>query len=369
MLEVGPIRRHVSKSQPDIVINGKFLGANLNGVHRSAAQFARRLTENAQGIANVRLFVPNSLPAEVGAELPAPELVRGRFGTGQGWEMLSLPQAARGALLVNFCNLAPLLHGNSIVMIHDAQTYLYPKDYSGRQAMAYRALLPWIGRRARRVLTVSEFSRSTLAAHGIADENKIDVVPNGTDHILDVPPDARILDRHGLQRHGFVLVLGSAKEYKNIRRVFAALADGGPRLVVAGGPDRDAYLSRGWNPPDSAVFTGFVTDAELRALYQNATLFAFPSLTEGFGLPAVEAMHCGCPVIVAAAGAMPEICGGAALQVDPTDTAAWRKAIKEITQSAQLADDLRQRGEAQARAYSWQRAGQRLWSVLEPLLD
>ena len=355
----------------EIVINGKFLGEPLNGVHRTAAHYASLLMERAEGTARVRLVAPKPVAPDPAFPRLVPEVVPGRFGARQGWEMLSLPRIARGALLVNFCNLAPLLHPRSVVMIHDAQTFLHPEDYTGRQAAGYRALLPWIGRRALRILTVSEFSRGSLADHGIGTRCKIDVVHNGTDHILDVAPDDAVLDRHALTRGAYVMTLGSTKGYKNIGRVLAAMespALRGRRLVVAGGPPEAAWRSGGWSVPEGTVFTGFVSDADLRALYAGAGAFAFPSRTEGFGLPPVEAMQCGAPVVAARAGAMPEVCGDAALLVDPEDTEGWAEAIRAVLERADLRADLTARGRARAATLSWAAAGDRLWSVIEPLM-
>lgn len=355
-----------------IIINGKFLGAALNGVHRTAAHYASALIERARDAGHdVRLVSPRPFTPDPRFPLLEPEVRPGSFGGGQGWEMLTLPRIARGALLVNFCNLAPILHRNSVVMIHDAQTFLYPADYSGRQAMAYRALLPLIARRARHVLTVSEFSRQCLAEHGIGRLDRISVVHNGTDHILDVDEDRSILERNGLTAGGYVMVLGSAKGYKNIARVFEAMsppAPGGLRLVVAGGPGEAAYREKGWQAPEGTIFTGFVSDAELRALYAGAAVFAFPSLTEGFGLPPVEAMHCKTPVIAARSGAMPEVCGDGALLVDPEQTDEWRDAIARLSSDSALAQSLTARGLERAGQLGWTAAGDRLWSVLRDLL-
>lgn len=354
-----------------VVINGKFLGANLNGVHRTAAHYTEQLIRRLGSELDVQLLAPCENAGSPDFPTLRPRVEKGSFGSGQGWEMITLPSRSRGALLVNFCNLAPLLHDNSVVMIHDAQTFLYPADYSGRQATAYRMMLPWIARRARRILTVSAFSRDSLAAHGVGTLDKIDVVHNGTDHILATPEDAGIFARHGLARGSYVLTVGSTKGYKNIRRVFEAMQPpqpGGLPLVVAGGPGEEAYRQAGWMPPPGTVFTGFVSDGELRALYAGAALFVFPSLTEGFGLPPVEAMHCGCPVVSARAGAMPEVCGDAALLVDAEDAGEFRKAIEAVLGSPELAASLRERGRDRAAQLTWDAAGERLSKLVRNLV-
>lgn len=346
-----------------ITINGKFLGAPLNGVHRMAALYARELIRRAGESHRVQVLAPQGAAVPPGFGDLAPKVAKGLFGAGQGWEMLTLPARARGHLLVNFCNLAPLAHANSLVMIHDAQTFLYPGDYRGRQALAYRALLPRIARRARKILTVSHFARESLIAHGIGAAAKIDVVHNGTDHILAEAEDASILRRHGLQPGGYVLTIGSTKGYKNLRRVFETMASplpGRQKLVVAGGPDEVNYRRAGWKPPEGTIFTGFVSDGELRALYGSAGAFAFPSLTEGFGLPPVEAMHCNTPVVAARAGAMPEVCGDAALLVEADNPRSYREAILALLDDTELAERQRLRGRNRAATLSWDAAGSRL---------
>ncbi|GGB95476.1 hypothetical protein GCM10011494_12460 [Novosphingobium endophyticum] len=139
------------------------------------------------------------------------------------------------------------------------------------------------------------------------------------------------------------------------------------RLVVAGGPDEVNYRRAGWSPPPGTVFTGVVSDAELRALYASAAVFVFPSLTEGFGLPPVEAMHCGAPVVAARAGAMPEVCRDAALLVDAGNPRAYRQAIEAVLGDSGLAGRLRCRGLERAGRLSWNAAGERLFELVRQL--
>lgn len=355
-----------------IDINGKFLTGGLNGVHRTAVHYSTQLIRRMAAEHDVRLLAPPGVVVPPDISPLNVTAVPGWWGRGQGWEMVTLPRHAEGRLLVNFCNLAPLLHANSIAMIHDAQIFLHPEDYSPRQVMAYRRLLPWIGRRARRIITVSEYARQTLASYRIAPLDKIDVVHNGTDHLLTVGPDRRILERHDLMQGKYVLAVGTAKRYKNLSRVFDALREplpGGCNLVVAGGPAANTYYAKGWQPPENAVFTGFVTDGELRALYEGAAVFVFPSLTEGFGLPPVEAMHFGTPVVSARAGAMPEVCGDAVLLVDPHDPRAFRTAILSVLENDFVHEDLARKGRARAQQLTWEHAGERLHAIISSLLQ
>lgn len=129
------------------------------------------------------------------------------------------------------------------------------------------------------------------------------------------------------------------------------------------------YRRAGWKPPARTIFTGFVSDAELRALYGSAAVFVFPSLTEGFGLPPVEAMHCATPVVAARAGAMPEVCGDAALLVDAADPRAYREALEAVLADHALATRLRSRGLRRAAELSWNAAGERLFALVRHLLE
>lgn len=352
-----------------IVFNGKFYAGGLNGVHRVADRLIRECDAllAAQEPAHrrpARLLLPArrrwtpTLSAITIEEEPG--------GDSQWWEQAILPRRAAGSVLVNLANLAPIRHAAKVLLIHDAQ-FLFPdSSYPWRQRIGYRLLVPRMARSSAAVLTVSDYSRQMLDVLGVVPRARTAVLHNGADHILDRPAEAGVLERLGLTRGGYVLLFGSTKAYKNVQVVFSALAGpalGRYRLVVVG-PERAAFAGAGASPPADTVFVGTVDDAALRALYEGAHCLAFPSRTEGFGLPPVEAMLCGCPVVASPAGAIPEMCRDAIRYADIDDPDGWRTAILALAD-----EDVRRAKIAAARAvagrFGWERAGRTLMAAIE----
>ena len=250
------------------------------------------------------------------------------------------------------------------MMLHDAQFLRADSSYPWRQRLGYRLLTPLMARSSAKVLTVSAFSGRELGRGGVVDARGTQVLHNGADHILEVEADRAILDRLGIAEGGYALMFGSPKAYKNNAVVFAAFASGAlnPLRLVVVGPPRAALEAGGLTPPADAVFAGPCDDAALRALYESAGALLFPSRTEGFGLPPVEAMLCGCPVIAAPCGAVPEVCGDAARYADPDDPVAWRNALGALRAGSRAA--LIAAGQARAARYTWARAGQALLDLI-----
>ena len=260
--------------------------------------------------------------------------------------------ARRARVDVHHLSLArgPLWRGRPpvSVTVHDLVPQQLPETMSGWNRRYSRAVHDRLLRSADLVVTSSEMVAAQLTARRIA------VVPLGVADELRGPAPA---ERPAGE--GYVLFVGTPEPRKNLTRLADAVGRAGLRLVVAG--------AGGWGdgrPSTGVEWLGRVDDATLHALYAGAACLAIPSLDEGFGLPAVEAMAVGCPVVAARAGALPEICGDAAVLVDPRDTESIAAGLLEALARA---DELRELGRARAAQYTWERSAELLVSAWQSL--
>ncbi|GBQ91569.1 glycosyltransferase [Acetobacter nitrogenifigens DSM 23921 = NBRC 105050] len=359
----------------NLSVNGKFLSGYLTGVHRVGLELSRELGERAEEIAEIVGGGPlfrtpgRDHPAWINSSIPTSGM-SARGVSGQVWEQVTLLRQSRTDLLLNLCNLGPALHPAMITMIHDAQTFITPESYTTGFGRFYRALLPALGRRSLRVLTVSDFSAQELARWDVAPTERIRVIPNGVDHVLRVRPDRNVLRRIGARP--FVLALASAQRHKRIGTLIRAFSD--PRLahldLILFGPASPTDFARSGHPlPPNARCLSFVSDEEVRALMEAALCFALPSTTEGFGLPPLEAMLIGCPAIVSRAGALPGLCGEDVLYASPDDPGEWVEAIRRLADDPEMRRHRAAVGRRRAARYTWRHAGDALMAVLREVSD
>lgn len=355
-----------------IIINGKFLRAAPTGVHRVATELANALArlvdENDADAKGLDLTVWH--PYDGARNAADIAMSRRQVGpmTGIPWEQITLPLTKRKGTLLNLCNIGPVLSSDALTMIHDVQVRISPASYSRGFRWWYHLTQPILARRNRKILTVSEFSRGEIARTGLCPAERIAVVHNGVDHVLRAQARNEVIDRLALRGKLFVLGLSNTQEHKNIAVLLAAfkqaeLAD--VQLVLFGGAGRDAFASAGLTLPANVLFAGRVDDGELRALMEHALCLAFPSTTEGFGLPPLEAMLLGCPAIIAPCGALPEVCGDAAIQVGPSDVAGWASAIREFADDPDFRGKYSVLGKLRAAEFTWAKAGRQLARVLQ----
>ena len=348
-----------------VFVNGRFLSQPVTGVQRYSIEMLRGL-DAIWPVTWPRpvLLAPRAAGSADGfCRMPVRRV--GRLD-GHAWEQIDLPRAARGGLLVSLGNTGPVLHRRQLVLMHDAGVFSTPYSYSWRFRWWYKAVFTLLARRQVGILSTTGFARDDIAYHLDVPVSAIGLLGAGVDHALRHPADREILPRHGLARGRFVLAVGSLVPHKNLaalRRSAERLRDHGMQLVVTGA--FDARVFAGSDLPPAACYVGRVSDGELRALYEAAACFVFPSRYEGFGFPALEAMLCGCPVVAAAAGALPDICGSAAVFVDPANPDEIASAILALCASPVRQKTLREAGRLQASRHRWQAAAQALFAHID----
>ncbi len=340
-------------------INGDFLGLQATGV----ARYAREVTRALDGLLADGHPAADGLVVDLVAPCPADDALplghipvrvvpEWRPRLPQVWVQVQLPRHVTGGLL-SFCNLAPLSVARHIACIHDLQTRTTPESYGRAFRLAHRVILPRLGRRADIVTTVSEVSRQTLVDFDIASPERIMVVPNGSDHALQWRSERAALDWR--QDRPFVLCIGRNEAHKNMSLIWrlAPHLDALGIDVVAVGSFDAAALDGPAGRPANIRCVGRVGDDDLARAFGEALCFLFPSRVEGFGLPAVEAMACGCAVVAALTPCLLEVCGAAALFADPDDIDGWLEAIGRLRHDDDLNRRFRDLGRARADRYVW----------------
>ena len=307
--------------------------------------------------------LPRLRPERYSVLRPRPALAH---RAGQAWEQLALPLAARRAeLLLSPANLAPLAGRGNVVVVHDSAPFREPGWYGRVYGAWHRALVPRIARRARLVIVPSEHVRAELVDLLGLDSGRVRAVPPGVDAAFTNPPAPEpLLRRLGL-RQPYVLAVGTDSPRKNLGlldRIAPALESAGLQVAIAG--SGRPYLPA--SAPGGARRLGYVPDADLPALYAGAAALAMPSLYEGFGLPCVEAMAAGTPVVAADRAALPEACGGAALLADPDDLDAFAAAL--IAAAGAERGRLVAAGRERAAALTWERTAESVDALIGDLL-
>ena len=356
------------QAESGVYINGRFLVQPLSGVQRFATEVTVAL--NRVWPESVPYHPQLLVPPQAGTpiKLPLKTSEVGRY-RGQIWEQIELPRyVQRRSILINLGNTAPIFVRRQIVVIHDTGIFTQPKAYSWKFKLWYRFLQKVLTLNGSRIVTVSEFSKSELVRFLGVHASAVDVVPEGADHMQRVTTDNSVLQMHGLQAGRFVLAVGNLSAHKNLsalNETARMLAERDMTLVVTGGFDSSVF-QKGTALPSPATYVGRVSDEQLSALYRAAACFVFPSLYEGFGLPAIEAMSCGCSVVASAIPALGEVCGEAALYADPADPEDIARQVMRLVNDAELQTEMRHKASI---VYTWDAAASALALVAKEMLD
>ena len=246
-----------------------------------------------------------------------------------------------------------------VATVHDLGWQVHPELYDRKLRLMYQALFPWVRRRADRLIAVSRYTADDLVRRAGIPASKIDVVYHGLDPIFSRP----VLNEPAVSVAPYFLAVGGVSPRKNTRRLIEAFTRwrargahrGGYQLRITGTSLDPAFAVAGAALPAGVSLLGYVAKAELPGLYAGAAGFLYPGIYEGFGLPIIEAMACGVPVLTSTTGAAPEIAGGAAILADPFDIDSMQQGIERLTQPEESAR-LRSLGAERARSFTWRAA-------------
>jgi glycosyltransferase involved in cell wall biosynthesis len=360
-----------------IWVNGRFLTRKITGVERVAGEILASLAEHyldAQGHYDrngTKLHF--KLAIENDSSFSTPTYAEGweikRFGNhkGHAWEQLDLANLPSKDWVLSLCNTGPMIRKNHIIFFHDAQVYAIPQNFDWKFRWWYKALLNVSGRRSQSILTNSEFSKSELAKYTGISQQKIETILLGCDHMRKIKPEMPLELLTKLNGKPYVLAVSSASPNKNFSSVLKALellGSEAPHCVIVGQQYSKVFKDSKLNS-DRVIEMGYVSDETLAGLYTNAMCLVFPSFYEGFGLPPLEAMLLGCPVIASNRSSLPEVCGTAALFCDPSDPTTIANSISFLVKNPEKVSTMRMTSKVHAENFTWNKSATRLLQVLE----
>ncbi len=364
-------------SQLKIFINGRFLSQKLTGVQRYAAEMVKAidaLLASEQTSASLRNADWQLLtPADASEHLDLDRIKIRAVGRlhGHAWDQIELARAAAGGRLISLANSGPVFHRDHIVVIHDAQVFRRPDFFDWRYLAVHRTMGRLLSRHAA-IATVSAFSRRELADVLKLSVPSIPVFPNSAEHFAATKPDPGILARLGVRPQKFFLFVGSRTKNKNLSiaiRAVQLLDRPDVPLVVVGGDNSKVFHDNSGEGSSGLLLAGRLADSEIAALYAHASAFVFPSLYEGFGVPPLEAMIFGCPVIASTADAVVETCGEAAAYFRANDAEGLKQLMLERLAIGTISDQERARQQDRLAFYSWKKSAKALLDHLARPLD
>ncbi|WP_380677649.1 glycosyltransferase family 4 protein [Salinigranum sp. GCM10025319] len=363
MLTVGVNARVLAKPEPTGV--GRYTSCLLDGL---CAQFADEAEFVLFGLNEAQ---PALTDYDCFRTVPEPAPHSGL--RAHVWEQVRFPLALRNYdvdVLHTPAGAPPLTSTPSVATIHDISPIVHPEWFSTKYVALYRVLTAHAVRTTDRIVTVSEFARDEIVERYPKARRKTVQIRNGvTPRDWDSGEAVEALDGRE-----FFLFVGAMNPRKNLRTLVESYRHyreqvTEPVALALAGPKRDVFESEGLPRVDGVQTFGFVPEAQLTWLYRNAMAFVFPSLYEGFGLPILEAMSAGTPVVTSDRGAMAEVAGNAALLVDPERRASLADALERLTIDVELRARLSAEGLSRAAEFTWKRAAEETMRVYREVAD
>ncbi|WP_080059048.1 glycosyltransferase family 4 protein [Spirosoma aerolatum] len=350
----------------NIVVNARFLTQQLTGTQRFAIGLCFEIKKNFPDV----IFVcPNRIiHHEVAKELNV--VIIGYSQNGLFWEQVELPiyLSKQGfPLLISLGNEAPVIYSKNIVAVLDLAFFHNRNWYSKTFSFIFNTIVPLVARRALHIITISEYSKQDIVkTFGISADNIDLIYPTVAEKFL-AAPRKDYPNKYGRYILG-VSSIDPRKNFIGLVKAFRASGLTDTKLVIVGQQHKvfaDSQLKSLIEGDESIIFTGYVDDVELVNLYHHAMLFAYPSYFEGFGIPPLEAMACGCPTLVSNTTSMPEVCGDASLYVDPYDIDSIRKGLIRAISDVVLREQMVTRGYSRVQYFINQDVSRQFADIIE----
>jgi glycosyltransferase involved in cell wall biosynthesis len=346
-----------------IFINSRFLTQKITGSQRFAIEISKQL-KKLRPDRFVFVAPKNIIQKEIAKELDAKII---GFNTGHIWEQIDLPLYLKknsNPLLLNLVNTAPIFYNNKIITIHYISIHKFPKQYSLLMKLWYSLNYGLNVYRSVCILTVSEFSKKEI--EDFYNIKNIYIINNSVEHIKP-----KICQK----KENYVLSVSSLSINKNFVSVLKSIdllnkKGINVKYKVVGGFNKNLFSNNKVEFKknlSNVEYLGYVSDFELMEIYSKAVLFVYPSFYEGFGIPPLEAMACGCPCVVSNAASLPEVCGDAAYYVNPYDVEDIARGIEKVLTDENLRQDLIKKGFENIKRFSWEKSARKIIEILNQI--
>lgn len=334
-------------------INAKYKKQNITGVQRVAIELVKRFDQSSFN--------------KIEPSTPFSGKLMGFF-----WEQFLLPivfKSKNGKVLVSLCNTGPLAIKNQVVFLHDVAFFKNPEWFSKFFSLYYSFLIPKLSKRCAAIITCSNFSKTEIIKHIDIDEDKVFVVPNAiSSSLISAKKTSDVFTKFNIKGK-YILSVGSIDPRKNLKLLIECwneyYQDSEYELLLIGAQNNIFNSSLPTEIAGNIRWLGYVTDNDLAALYQDADFFVYPSLYEGFGLPPIESMYFGCPVICSDAASLPEVVGEAALMFESNNKLDLKGKLDIFIDSHEQRELYKKRGKDHVNKYSWKNSAKQVQAVID----
>lgn len=343
-----------------IYINGKFLKQRITGVQRFAYEITKILLKNFK---NYYIVVPKNCHFDK-IEFPKEQIIFIGSGNINYWEQVCLPyflKEQKNPLLLCLTGLGPFFYKNKILTIHDLSFWEHPDWFSYKYFIPYRLLTPISAKYSLKILTVSNFSKKVIVEKLKKKDYEIDVVYNGVNNCKCFIKSQ--------EKKKYILSVGSVEPRKNIERLirsFVKWNNSEYQLLIIGG-NHKSFRKVNAIASDNIKFLGYVSEEALHAYYSEAELFVYPSLYEGFGIPPLEAMIHGTPVITSNTTSLPEVCSDSVIYVDPKSEDSFINAFEQLAKNKKLQNELILKGFENVKRFSWHKSALKVNQIINKI--